>query len=425
MKLRKKGFTITELVIVIVVIAILAAVLIPTFSSLIKKANISADTQLAKNLNTVLSMTEATDGKPTDFAQVLEAFRENGFLLANINPTTDGCYMVWESETNQILLVELTEDGHKVLFSAKDGAGDPDESWYIAVSSQADADAVKAVLPNVTVNMTILSTTELNTQINADGDNTLYIDGSITVDDNNTIKLDNAEANVTIELGTSAVTGGSNDTTKEAIPFEAVAGTLNLVGGNINAFGAFIDSDNKVMNSVARATNGSVMNIEGTKVKLDEAAATLFSYTGATGTLKDIVIDAKNSNNAINVSDGEVRVENANVDVQYIAIHATYGAEVTVVGGTYHASLSNLLCVNANASTITVEGGTFSCDVPAKTFKFYNYTGNKIVLKGGTFNGVAFENLTKTQLEGWCNLSDCTKGVTVENVNGAWVITVK
>ena len=37
--LRKKGFTIVELVIVIAVIAILSAVLIPTFSSLIKKAN--------------------------------------------------------------------------------------------------------------------------------------------------------------------------------------------------------------------------------------------------------------------------------------------------------------------------------------------------------------------------------------------------
>ena len=45
---NKKGFTIVELVIVIAVIAILAAVLIPTFSSLIKKAKISADTQLEK-----------------------------------------------------------------------------------------------------------------------------------------------------------------------------------------------------------------------------------------------------------------------------------------------------------------------------------------------------------------------------------------
>ena len=38
-KLNKKVFTIVELVIVIAVIAILAAVLIPTFSNVIEKAN--------------------------------------------------------------------------------------------------------------------------------------------------------------------------------------------------------------------------------------------------------------------------------------------------------------------------------------------------------------------------------------------------
>ena len=38
-KSNKKGFTVVELVIVIAIIAILAAVLIPTFASLIQKAN--------------------------------------------------------------------------------------------------------------------------------------------------------------------------------------------------------------------------------------------------------------------------------------------------------------------------------------------------------------------------------------------------
>ena len=49
---NKKGFTIVELVIVIAVIAILAAVLIPTFSNVIAKANKSADLQAAKNAHT-------------------------------------------------------------------------------------------------------------------------------------------------------------------------------------------------------------------------------------------------------------------------------------------------------------------------------------------------------------------------------------
>ncbi len=50
---NRKGFTITELVIVIAVIAILAAVLIPTFSSIIKKANDSAALQEARSTYSV------------------------------------------------------------------------------------------------------------------------------------------------------------------------------------------------------------------------------------------------------------------------------------------------------------------------------------------------------------------------------------
>ena len=48
-KLNKKGFTIVELVIVIAVIAILAGVLIPTFATVVDKANKSKAMQEAKN----------------------------------------------------------------------------------------------------------------------------------------------------------------------------------------------------------------------------------------------------------------------------------------------------------------------------------------------------------------------------------------
>ena len=53
-KTNKKGFTIVELVIVIAVIAILAAVLIPTFAGIVKKANDSAMDQELNAARTVL-----------------------------------------------------------------------------------------------------------------------------------------------------------------------------------------------------------------------------------------------------------------------------------------------------------------------------------------------------------------------------------
>ena len=53
-KNNKKGFTIVELVIVIAVIAILSAVLIPTFAGVTNKSNKSAADQTAKSSLTVV-----------------------------------------------------------------------------------------------------------------------------------------------------------------------------------------------------------------------------------------------------------------------------------------------------------------------------------------------------------------------------------
>ena len=58
---NKKGFTIVELVIVIAVIAILAAVMIPTFAGIIDAANDSNLDQAAKNAYTNYLIDHAAD----------------------------------------------------------------------------------------------------------------------------------------------------------------------------------------------------------------------------------------------------------------------------------------------------------------------------------------------------------------------------
>ena len=60
-KNNRKGFTTVELVIVIAVIAILATVLIPTFSNLITKAEESAALQEANNIFKSYFIDKATD----------------------------------------------------------------------------------------------------------------------------------------------------------------------------------------------------------------------------------------------------------------------------------------------------------------------------------------------------------------------------
>ena len=102
---NKKGFTIVELVIVIAVIAILAAVLIPTFSGIIRKANISSDTAVAKNLNVAAISAEADT-----FDEAIAAVREAGYYLAKLNAKADECYFAWDDENNQFVFVSLYGD---------------------------------------------------------------------------------------------------------------------------------------------------------------------------------------------------------------------------------------------------------------------------------------------------------------------------
>ena len=426
MRANKRGFTITELVIVIVVIAILAAVLIPTFASLIKKANISADTQLAKNLNTALVMDEAVNGKPDEFGEALDAMREAGYLLANMNPTADGCYLAWEKETNQVLLVELADNSYKVLYSAKEGYGDPDDSWYFAVKDQAAADAIKAVLANVKTEMTIMDTTVLNEELaSVSGEKTIYIDASLAVDEAGPIVLDNANAKITMDLGNSKISGHNNKTLSiENVPFQLSSGELTLKGGIIEATGDMLDSDGEVMNNVIHASAG-VLNVEGSEINAPDSTIAIALTGGVEATFKDTKIVA--NDNVVQPTGSKVLLDNCDIECGWLAIFSSSSggtaAEVTIKGGTYHATISNLLGVHGGV--ITVEDGTFNCDTASKTLKFYNITGGKIVLKGGTFNGVAFANLDEAAIRAMCNLSDCSKGITVEQVNGAWEITVK
>lgn len=102
MKQTKRGFTIVELVIVIAVIAILAAVLIPTFAGLIEKANESVDMQLVNQMNTVLQADEVVAGKPATVAQAQKILIENG--CDDFTPTDKNNVFYWVGAENRVII---------------------------------------------------------------------------------------------------------------------------------------------------------------------------------------------------------------------------------------------------------------------------------------------------------------------------------
>lgn len=96
MKNTRKGFTTVELVIVIAVIAILATVLIPTFSNMIESANLSVDKQNVRNMNVCLQTYIATDGSPEDFGKVKQELQDYGYGKDdNFMTKTNGYSIRW------------------------------------------------------------------------------------------------------------------------------------------------------------------------------------------------------------------------------------------------------------------------------------------------------------------------------------------
>lgn len=93
----KKGFTLAELIIVVVIIAILAGILIPTFATVVKKNNKASDLSLIRSLNEALVIDSAENGKHENMNDALIAAKKCGFNVAKITIKSQKHEIVWDS----------------------------------------------------------------------------------------------------------------------------------------------------------------------------------------------------------------------------------------------------------------------------------------------------------------------------------------
>lgn len=118
----RRAFTITELVIVIAVVAVLAAVLIPTFSNVIGNSKKSHDEQFVKEINVALNAYTVENGAaPSDYEELMLALADAG-LCDSANPFLLGTELkqenktlIWYRNANSVVMLDTSESSDYVI----------------------------------------------------------------------------------------------------------------------------------------------------------------------------------------------------------------------------------------------------------------------------------------------------------------------
>lgn len=279
---KKRGFTIIELVIVVTVIAILSAVLIPTFAGIIKKSRLTADETAARNMNTVLATVEIEED---DFGTVVNTLSENGFnSMKALIPTSKNHVFYWYSTYNTVILVDgednvVFPNDESIIASYATDKGTKALYDLGNVASSA-SDLKKAIADGGEVYL--MSDVKLTglVAITEPAETTIYLNGfDIVREKGDGIYVNNANAVVniygadeTVEVSSCAVWAeqgtvniyGGNFTGSHAV--YSTGGTVNIYGGKFTATGETTnnaDTQHAPVNMRDAARGTGIINIYG------------------------------------------------------------------------------------------------------------------------------------------------------------------
>lgn len=176
----KKGFTIVELVIVIAVIAILAAVLIPTFSSITNSARESAALQEAKSgSETILALTTGTlpensaflvaDDEESDTNDYTFVFA--GQKIQNVNAVSDFDSVLNKCKRNDVMTSGSATEGYIVYVSTK--ALNVNEEEQV-IAGKINQYVANRILSAIGVTATVTDGTDNNYTVSASRDYAMW-----------------------------------------------------------------------------------------------------------------------------------------------------------------------------------------------------------------------------------------------------------
>ena len=138
---NKKGFTIVELVVVVAVIAILAAVLIPTFSGVINKANMSADQKAVRDMNTALAIADVENNANT-FNDAVNALLASNIGMEKYKALAKDKAFYWVQSLKRVVYVDKDLN---VVYPTEyaDVEYDIEDGWYSLSGEVKTSDAWK------------------------------------------------------------------------------------------------------------------------------------------------------------------------------------------------------------------------------------------------------------------------------------------
>ena len=271
-KLNNKGFTIVELVIVVAVIAILAAVLIPTMSNLIKTAQTSADVTLVKNVNLFLATERAAEGKNATMQDALDDALEGGYDISKLTPTNSDNLILWDQESDNFVLyangkynnagaeVNVDENALYKLWNISDKTEGAEHSiYYIGTDTEVTVngvgfDAGKGSVANVkyenttgTAKNVVIRTNSANTTLTIDAESDTISHYGLV----GTVDVQKVDMNCYNEHGTAAyvkVTEGkvvAKNGGKIEVVFVTSANAIATVDGGAITAGYTTDAANQ------------------------------------------------------------------------------------------------------------------------------------------------------------------------------------
>ena len=348
---KKRGFTIVELIIVIAVIAILAAVLIPTFSNLISRANESVDIQAARNMNTFLATAKYTSGV-SSILDVYDVFEESGFKVENYSPLYKGRHYYYDIGYNQILYVD---DGGTVLYPEEHkGEQKGTRNWCslsmetTTVKKPADGNYTEGGNNNAkTIEATVATPEEY----------------AYVVDKYNNYTKNGGTTSLTLRLKNDLDFMGANCAIKEA------KGPITIKGDGSNPVTI------KNITSNVELETDAIRNAQG--IKAGYYSGGLISWCNSSVLIENVVIENINvktpTAGQVGVVIGVAQGASAKVTFRNVTVK-----NCSVIG---HRDVGTLVGGAQQGATVTLEGNVNIENVKVKT------TGGRSALVIGKLNG--------------------------------------